>query len=136
MLYSIVVGIITYYTILFVIGFLISSKAIEGTLIAFAVFCFIGAYFARKSNFVRRMANIIGGLLTSLVVAEMLILPLLNGSGNTWITIISIFAAITCYTITRRYWHRRYLRRDRQTGCRPAPPFGKEWARLVIAFVA
>lgn len=136
MLYSIVVGIITYYAIFLGIGILVSSKAIEGTLIAFAVFCFIGAYFARKSNFVRRMANIIGGIITSLVIAEIIILPILKGSGNTWIIIISIFAAITCYTITRRYWHRRYLRRDRQTGCRPAPPFGKEWARLVIAFVA
>lgn len=136
MLYSFLVGIVTYYSILFGIGVLVNSRAIEGNLIAFAVIAFVGAYLARNSRFVRRIANTLGGIATVLVLAEMFLLPVLQGSGNVWVTIISVFAGLACYVRTRSYWHRRYLRRDKQSRCRPAPPLGKEWTRWVIAFVA
>lgn len=136
MLYSALVGIAAYYTTLFGVGVLVNSRAIEGTLIVFAVIAFGGAYLARNSQFIRRLANTLGGIATVLVLAEMFLLPVLQGSGNVWVTIISVFAALACYVRTRSYWHRRYLRRDRQSGDRPAPPFGKEWTRWVIAFVA
>lgn len=136
MLYSILVGIATYYSILWGIGVLVNSQAIEGTLIAFAVFCFIGGYMARKSRLVRRLANTLGGVTTVLVFAEMFLLPVLQGSGNVWVTIISVLAGSACYVGSRFHWCRRYLRRDRQSGHRPAPPFGKEWARWVIVLVA
>ena len=136
MLYSALIGIAIYYATLFGVGVLVNSRAIEGTLIAFAAICFVGAYLARNSRFVRRLANTLGGIATVLVLAELLLLPVLQGSGNVWVTIIAVFSGFACYIVTRRYWHRRFLRRDRQSGRRPAPPFGKEWTRWVIAFVA
>lgn len=136
MLYSVLVGISTYYAMIFGVGVLVNSRAIEGTLITFAILAFGGAYLARNSRFVRRLANILGGIATILVLAEMFILPVLQGSGNVWVTIIAVFSGFACYIVTRRYWYRRYLRRDRQSGRRPAPPLGKEWTRWVIAFVA
>lgn len=136
MLYSIVVALIIYYTILFGIGVLVNSVAIEGSLIAFAMIAFGGAYLARNSRFVCRLASTLGGIATALVLSEMFLLPVLQGSGNVWVTIIAVFSGFACYIVTRRYWHRRFLRRDRQSGRRPAPPLGKEWTRWVIAFVA
>lgn len=135
MLYSLLVGVIAYYAILFGVGVLVNAAAIEGTLITFAVICFIGAYLARSSRFVRRMACWLGGISTSLVLARWILLPVLQGTGQIWVTIIGVFAGIACYISTRRYWHRRYLRRDKDNK-RPAPPFGREWVRWVIAFVA
>ncbi len=136
MIYSVLVGVTTYYTVLFGIGVMVNSKAIEGSLIAFAVMAFCGAYLARNSRFVRRLATTLGGIATTLLLAEMFVLPVLQGSGHVWVTIIAVIASLLCYVRTRFYWHRRYLRRDRQSGERPAPPLGREWLRWVIAFVA
>lgn len=136
MLYSILAGVLAYHAVLFGIGILVNTIAIEGSLIAFTALCLVGGYFARSSRFVRRLAYGMGGIVATLVLAEMLILPILQGSGNVWVTIIAVFAALACYIATRRYWYRRYMRRDRQSRLRPAPPFGQEWARWVILFVA
>ena len=135
MLYSIVVGILAYYLLLAIIGVLVNTMAIEGTLIAFAAFCFIGAYLARSSRFVRRMALWIGGICTGILISCWCLLPILQGSGNMWVYILSIILGIVCYIASRRYWHRRFLRRD-QHGNRPQPPFGREWVRWLLAFIA
>lgn len=135
MLYSLLAGFLAYHAILFIVGVLVNTAAIEAYLIPFLVFCFIGAYLARSSRFVRRMACWLGGIATTLVFASWVLLPILQGNGSAWVTIIAIFAGIACYIATRRYWHRRYLRRDKDNN-RPAPPFGKEWVRWLIVIAA
>lgn len=134
MLYSIALGVLAYHAILFGVGVLVNTVAIEGYFIAFAVLCFICAYLARSSHFVCHMACWLGGISTALVIAQWVLLPILQGNGSAWVTIIAVFAGITCYIATRRYWHRRYLRRDKDNN-RPAPPLGKEWARWLIVIV-
>ena len=136
MLYSILVGFIAYYGFLFAIGVLVNSIAIEGSLIALAAICFVGAYFARHNRLVRRIANGLGFACATLLVAQWVLLPILQGQGNAWVTIIAVIASVVCYTATRRHWHRRFLRRDPHTGDLPAPPFGREWARWLLAFIA
>lgn len=136
MLYSLLAGVTTYYVILFAVGVLVNLQAIQGELIAFAAICFIGAYLAHSSRFVRRMANWLGGIAASFFLAQLILLPILQGSGNVWVTIIAVLVGFACYVRTRFYWHRRYLRRDEQSGCLPAPPFGREWARWLIVIVA
>ena len=135
MLYSILVGVVGYYAVLFLIGVLVNSIAIEGTLIAFAAMCFVGAYFARNSRVVSRIANTLGGVAVLLLLGSWFLLPTFQRTGNVWITIIAVFLGVAAYIGSRRVVHRRWLRRDRQSGNRPAPPFGKEWCRWVIAFV-
>lgn len=135
MLYSALLGVASYYAIIFMIGVLVNSVVIEGSLIAFAAVCFIGGYFARHSRVVFRLANWLGGIATALVVASWILLPILQGTGKVWVTIIAVFAALAAYIGSRRIVHRRWLRRDRRTGERPAPPFGREWCRWVIAFL-
>jgi len=135
MLYSILAAIGVYYLVLAVVGILVKSLAVEGSLIAFAAICFIGAYLARSSRFVSRMALWMGGISTAILVCLWCLLPILQGSGNMWVYIISIASGIACYVFSRRYWHRRFLRRDENHNL-PAPPFQKEWARWVLAFVA
>lgn len=135
MLYSALVGVASYYAILFFVGVLVNSIAIEGSLIALAAICFCGAYFARQSRFVFRLANTVGGVALALLLASWFLLPILRGTGNVWVTIIAVFAALAAYVGSRRIVHRRWLRRDRRTGERPAPPFGREWCRWVIAFL-
>jgi len=134
MLFGILASYACYYAILFLVGVFVNTTAIEGTLIAFATFCFVGAYFARSSRFVSRIANTLGGIATALLLASWILLPILQGSGKVWVTIIAAFTGLFVYILSRRFIHRRWLRRDR-SGNRPAPPFGMEWCRWVIAFV-
>ena len=135
MIYSIFAGVAIYYATLFIIGVLVNTVAIEGSLIAIATIAFIGAYFARQSRFVLRLATTIGGIAVGLLVASWFLLPILQGTGKVWVTIIAVFAALAVYVGSRRVVHRRWLRRDCRTGERPAPPFGREWLRWVFAFV-
>lgn len=135
MIYSVLAGVISCYAILFVVGVLVNTVAIEGSLIAIATICFIGAYFARHSRFVLRLATIIGGIAAGLVLASWFLLPILQGTGKAWITIAAIFTALAVYVGSRGPIHRRLLRRNCETGVRPAPPLGKEWLRWLLAFV-
>lgn len=135
MLYSIFAGVAGYYAILFFVGVLVNSIAIEGSLIALAAVCFIGGYYARRSRFVSHLANTVGGVATGLLLASWFLLPILRGTGNVWVTIIAVLIGVAAYIGSRRVVHRRWLRRDRDSGQRPAPPFGREWCRWVIAFL-
>lgn len=80
------------------------------------------------------MAYTIGGIAIVLLFATWLLLPVLKRSGKTWVTIVVICVGLSVYIWSRRFVHRRWLRRD-QDGNRPAPPFGREWMRWVVAFV-
>ena len=135
MLYSILAAVASYYGFLFVIGIFVNTIAIQETLIAFAVLCFILGYFARSSKFIHRMANWLGGIAAVFAAVSLFILPILQGTGNTWVIILAVLAGTATYVVSRRYWHRRFLRRNRNTGYRSAPPFGQEWCRWLFAFV-
>ena len=135
MLFLLLVSVASYYAVLFLIGVLVNSVAIEGSLVALATICFVGAYFARSSRFVLRLATTVGGVAAALLIASWLLLPILQGIGNVWVTIIAVIAGVAAYIGSRRVVHRRWLRRNRDSGQRPAPPFGREWCRWVIAFL-
>ena len=135
MLYSIAASIASYYVLLFCVGVLVNTVAIEGSLIALAVICFVGAYYARHSRFVYRMANTIGTVAVGLLLASWVLLPILQGS-KTWFVIISVFVGVAVYIYSRRIIHRRWLRRDQETGDYiVTSPFGREWCRWLVAFL-
>ena len=135
MLESILAGFAAYYVVLYIVHLLVGMNAINGTLIAFAVMCFIGAYFARSSRFVHRMAMILGGISVALALVAILVVPLLQGSGTGWVVTLAILAGIIVYAVTRRFWYRRLFRRDDE-GNLPEVPFGREWVRWLIFFLA
>lgn len=131
---SILFGFLTYYVLVYMIGFLVRSAAFEGTLVAIAAAAFIGGYYARSSRLVRRACNWIGGIATAITLGEIILLPLLQGTGTGWLMGFSAIAGIITYVITRRFWHRRFLRRNPQGAFIQAPPFGREWFRWLFAF--
>ena len=130
MLIGILAGVIFYYLLLSIIGVLVKSLALQGTLVVFAVVCFIGGYLARSSRFVSRMAYWLGGITTAIWVIQVLLLPVLTA---TTVAVICVLFGLAMFVVSRRPIHRRLLRRDRN-GNRPAPPFGREWCRWLIAF--
>lgn len=131
MLYSIAAGIATYYACLALIGVLVNCQAAEGTLIAFAVVCYVGAFYVRSySTFVHRLAMGLGIVATVLLVAVYFILPIVTRPAIIWIAVI---LGMIVYFITRRFLFRRYIRR--RDGSVPFPPFGIEWTRWVAALV-
>ena len=133
MLYSILLGFATYYLVVFFTGVLVNTAAIEGSLITFAVLCFLGAYLThRYSRLVHRLAMTAGIFVTTLLVAKWFLLPLLT---LTWVSILATILGFAVYVWSRRLVYRRYFRRNRTTGARPAPPFGREWCRWVFLFV-
>ena len=135
MLYSTAAGFACYFIIVFTVGVLVNTAAIEGSLIAFGVICFLCAYLVRYSKLVFRLAMGLGSVVSALLVAQWFLLPILAETGNVWPSIIALFVGLAVYLWSRRPVHRRYLRRDPKTGKRPAPPFGREWCRWVFAFV-
>ena len=131
MLYSIAAGIATYYACLALIGVLVNCQAAEGTLIAFAVVCYVGAFYVRNySRFVYRLAMGLGIAVTVLLIAVYFILPIVTRPAIIWIAVI---LGMIVYFITRRFLFRRYIRR--RDGSVPFPPFGIEWTRWVAALV-
>ena len=134
MLLSFLAGFATYYAILYLVFLLTGINAIQGTLIAFAVFAFIGAYLARNSRFVHRLGLILGGISAALAIVAIMVVPHIQGCGTSWIVMIAILVGIIVYAITRRFWYRRLFRRDKE-GKLPEVPFGKEWIRWLIFFI-
>ena len=131
MLYSIAAGIATYYACLALIGVLVNCQAAEGTLIAFAVVCYVGAFYVRNySRFMYRLAMGLGIAVTVLLIAVYFILPIVTRPAIIWIAVI---LGMIVYFITRRFLFRRYIRR--RDGSVPFPPFGIEWTRWVAALV-
>lgn len=131
MIISIISGVICYYALVFTTGILVNSMAVEGSLITVAALCFIGAYFCRHYRVLHRVCITLGAGATALLLGAWFLLPLLTMK---WVIIASVLFGVLMYAISRRWMHRRFLRRNR-SGVRPAPPFGKEWARWVFAFV-
>lgn len=131
MFFAIISGIACYYALVFTTGVLVNSMAVEGSLITFTALCFIGAYFCRHQKVLRRLCNTLGGGATSLLLGAWFLLPLLTMK---WVIIASVLFGVLMYAISRRWMHKRFLRKN-SSGVRPAPPFGKEWARWVFAFV-
>lgn len=131
MLYSIAAGVATYYACLALIGVLVNCQAAGVTLIAFAVVCYVGAFYVRNySSFVYRLAMGLGIVATVLLVAVYFILPIVTRPAIIWIAVI---LGLMVYFVTRRFLFRRYIRR--RDGSIPFPPFGIEWTRWIAAFV-
>ena len=131
MLYSIAAGIATYYACLALIGVLLNCQAAEGTIIAFAVVCYVGAFCVRSySNFVHKLAIRLGIITTVLLVVIYFVLPIVTRPAIIWIAVI---LGIIVYFTTRRILFRRYIRRS--DGSIPFPPFGIEWMRWIATFV-
>lgn len=131
MIFSLISGIVCYYAIVFMTGVLANSAAVESSLIAFAALCFIGAYFCRHYRVLHRVCITLGAGTTALLLGAWFLLPLLTMK---WVIIASVLFGVLMYAISRRWMHKRFLKRN-SSGVRPAPPFGKEWARWVFAFV-
>ena len=135
MLYSSLAGFATYYIVLFVIGIFVNAMALEGELISLAVVCFIGAYLVhRYSIFVYRLAMGLGTIATVFLVVFWFILPLLAGTTDLWLIILSVVVALGLYLATRRRVFRHY-NRVTSNGTRVAPPFGREWCRWLFIFM-
>lgn len=133
MLFSVLAALLCYHGILFLVGVLVSAAAIEGALVTLAIVCFVGGYYARSSVLVRRLCGWIGGIAIALVLATWTVLPILQGTGDRWVIISSVIVAVIIFVSSRRRFYGRWFRRDPRTGHLPAPPFGWEWARWVIA---
>ena len=130
MLYSTLVGFMTYYAILFVIGVLVNAMAIEGELITLAVVGFIGAFLVRHySRFVYRLAMGAGIAVSICLIAIWVFLPMLAGSTNQWLILVAVLAGLVMYVSTRARIFRYYTR------IRTAPPFGVEWFRWLFIVV-
>lgn len=135
MLFSVLAALLCYHGILFLVGALVSAAAIEGSLITLAVVCFVGGYYARSSVWVRRLCGWIGGIAIALVLATWIVLPIFQGTGDTWVIITSVIVAVIIFVASRIRFYGRWFRRNRSTGHLPAPPFGWEWARWLIAIM-
>ena len=135
MLYSCMVGFAVYYVVLFVIGVLVSAMAIEGDLITLAVIGFIGAYCVRNySRFIHRLAMGVGIAATIVLLVIWVILPMLAGSTDKWLVIVSVIAGLVMYLATRRPIFRHYT--VHPDGTPAAPPFGREWCRWLFIILA
>lgn len=125
-------GFAAYYTVLALVGLLLKFHAIEGSLIAFASICFVGAYFARSSRPVRRLCLWCGGITATITIITWIILPVIGGSGTNWVKLV---AAITGLLVSLRFslfiWKKYFQKVD---GERPTPPFNLEWLRWVLLF--
>lgn len=131
MLYSAMVGFMTYYAVLFVIGVLVNTIAIEGELLTLAVIGFIGAYLVHNySRFVYRMAMGVGIAASVFLVGIWVLLPIVAGSTTTWLIIFAVFASIAVYVTTRPSIFQYYMTRN--TGSPAAPPYGREWCRWLF----
>ncbi len=131
MLYSLASGFAAYWGLVALIGVLLNLRAVEATLLLFAIVCFGGAYFARSSRIVRRLANTIGGICVAIFLAIQFALPLLQGR-NALVVLIATVLGVVVYGVTRVLVFRHFFGRR---GHRPAPPFGKEILRWLFAFI-
>ena len=132
MLESLAVGLAAYYGFVAVIGVLVNLRAVEATLLFFAIVCFGGAYFARRVRIVRRAANLVGGICIAIYLVIQFALPIFQGRKYLVILIATVLALVV-YGITRRLTFRHFFGRRGST--RPAPPWGSELARWLLAFL-
>ena len=135
MLYSALVGVFTYYAILFVIGVLVNAMALKGNFITLAVIGFMVAYLVRTySRFVYRMVMGVAIFATTILVVIWGILPMLAGTTNTWLIILSSIVGFVVYVSTRRRIFRFPYRRLAD-GTMVPPIFGHEWCRRICIIV-
>ena len=128
---SIFIGVVSYYAIN-LIGVLDNTEAIEGILTGLFIACFVTAYFCRQNKLLFRIASTTCGIVAALIVVNCFSLFIIKGTG---VTIIAVLAGVATHIGSRCIIHHKWLRRNRFTCERPAPPLGKEWCRWVIAFL-
>jgi len=129
-------GHLVYKAVQFMTGLIALSKAaaLDGSLIAIAVIAIVAAYYARRVRTISVASAAIAGIAIFLLLSGEFILPLLGGNRT---AVIAFSAAIgfIVYLLSRIPIYLRWFRRHRYSGERPAPPFGREWCRWVIAFL-
>lgn len=132
MLYSILVAFICYYAIKFIIGILVNSMAFTVTLIILAVACLVGFCLTRKAN--RLLHRFLLGMslwFIAFFIGYWIVHPIVPGA--VWVTLLSVLCCLILYIATRRYFFRRYIKRE--DGTKPAPPLKKEWLRWPCALL-